>query len=163
MSAHPKVVSMAKWLMVCHDHRNRADTKDLTTSSKFSGSCVLTLQTLPFAHLILSHLQEQPKEELEKEREDAPLITGWFHRLTPWQLTWQLHFLFLSFLILPLSQNQIVLAITGLMIDMSGNCVSDTTTARWILALSLSGDLGIRKRPVARKGAGMYTVLAWSG
>ena len=25
----------------------RADTKDLTTSSKFSGSCVLTLQTLP--------------------------------------------------------------------------------------------------------------------
>ena len=31
-----------------HGHENQADTKDLTSSSKFSGSCVHTLQTHPW-------------------------------------------------------------------------------------------------------------------
>ena len=42
-------------LMKTKERRNerQADTKDLTSSSKFSASCVLTSQTIPFLKQIL--------------------------------------------------------------------------------------------------------------
>ena len=49
---------------------SQAVTKDLTSSSKFSGSCVLTLQTLPIKE------KERERKRLERsvERSDQSLV-----------------------------------------------------------------------------------------